>query len=150
MNLPICSNLLRALILSLSILVTGCDSQPAKDFSFVEDSIFPLPVDSWDEKQDEHTRTIKFDCSFEDYAAWLVNLEGYRDMIGLESDEDASRNLPEIVEYLARKEPGEGYQGMYVGVDWLKEDEIPPFAIQISSHVFRPNVVSVKIVSSHL
>ena len=77
--------------MSLLILLPGCDSHPAKDFSFVEDSIFPLPVDSWDEKQDEHTRTITFDCSFEDYASWLVNLEGYRDMIGLESNPQDSR-----------------------------------------------------------
>ena len=71
-------------------------------------------------------------------------------MIGIESEEDANRNRSEIVEYLSRKEPGEGYQGMYVGVDWLAEDENPPFAIQITSHVYRPEVVSVEIVGSHL
>lgn len=150
MSLARYSNLLRVFSIVLSFLLIGCDVKPAKDFSFVEDLIFPLPVDKWDESLDEHTRTIKFDCTFEVYAAWLVNLQGYRDMVGIESDDDANGNIPEIVEYLARKEPGEGYQGMYVGVDWLQQDRNPPFAIQISSHVFRTEVVSVKIVSSQL
>lgn len=144
------STRLRALILCLSLLLVACDSEPAKDFSFVEASIFPLPVDTWDEELDEHSRTIEFDCSFEDYAAWLVDIRGYREMVGIESDEDANRNKSEIVEYLSGKEPGDGYQGMYVGVDWLVEKDDPPFAIQITSHVYRPEVASVRIVGSHL
>jgi len=143
-------NLLRALILSALILLLGGCLNSANDFSFVEDSIFPLPVDTWDDVQDKYSRTIEFDCSFENYAAWLVKIRGYKEMIGIESEEDANRNRSEIVEYLSRKQPGEEYQGMYVGVDWLEEEGDTPFAIQISSYVSRPEVVSVKIVSSHL
>jgi len=73
-----------------------------------------------------------------------------RNSFGIESEEDANRNRSEIIEYLSRKQAGEGDQGMYVGVDWLEEEGDAPFAIQISSYVSRPAVVSVKIVSSHL
>lgn len=137
-------------MLSLPIVFAGCDSESAKDFTFVEDSIFPLPVDAWNEDQDEHTRTINFECSFEDYATWLVNLQGFRDMTGIASEEEAKQMQPEIVAYLAQKKPGDEYQGMYVGVDWQEAEGTPPFAIQISSHVYRPDVVSVKIVNFRL
>lgn len=134
----------------LPILLLGCDSKSAKDFSFVEKSLFPLPVNTWVDYKNDLTRTIEFDCSFGDYAAWIVNLKGYRDNTGIMSDEDAKQKLPEIVEYLARKEPGNGYQGMYVGVNWIEESVSQPFAIQIFSYVPVPEVISVKIVCSHL
>lgn len=150
MSLLLQSKLLRVLLLTLPIFLVGCDSEPAKDFSFVEDSIFPLPVDTWDDDKGEYSRTIKFDCAFDVYAAWLVNLQGYRETIGIDSDDDAKKALSEIVEHLERKEPGEGYQGMHVGVEWLEEHGTPLFAIQISSHVSQHHVVSVNIVCSQL
>lgn len=144
------TGLLKAMSFGAWLFLVGCQSEPEEDFSFVESVLFPLPVDNRVDVRAKHTRTIEFNCSFEEYARWLVNIEGYRESIGLKNDEDAGRNMAEIVEYLSRKTPGESYQGKYIGVDWLQEDATPPFAIQVSSHVYRPKVVSVKIVSSHL
>ena len=139
-----------ALVFSLAIFVSGCKSEPVKDFSFVEEAIFPLPVTEWSDVQEVHVRIIKFDCSFDVYVAWLIQLEGYQEMVGIEERDDLSERQKELVDYLARKKPGNDYQGMYVGVDWRKDDESPPVILQISSHAYHPGIVSVEIASSHL
>ena len=63
---------------------------------------------------------------------------------------EAKEHREMLVDYLSRKVPGDGYQGMYVGVDWLEDDAEVPFAIHVDSHVHRPRLVSVRIVGCHL
>lgn len=140
---------LRAILVAIALLIGGCELEPVRQFEFVEASIFPLPVDEWNDVTDEYTRKISFNCSFEDYAKWLVQIEGYKESVLMEFMDDPDKHLSEIVAYLSKKIPGEDYQGMYVGVDWIQDEFDPPIAIQISSHVYRPSEVSVEVVCSY-
>ncbi len=141
---------LRAMVLGAVLLTAGCEPELVRHYGFAEKLIFPLPAEKWEDVTDDYERILTFDCSFEAYAAWLVQLEEYREMVGMEFMDDPGKHPAQIIAYLSQKIPGDDYQGAYVGVEWIQDDADPPFAIQIRSHVSQPKVVSVKILCSYL
>ena len=114
------------------LLLSGCGSAWQEDLVVIENAVFPLPVDIWEDVHGKNTWRIEFECSFEEFARWLVELRGFRETFDLETIDDIAQTKAGIIETLSRKPPGDAYQGMYVGLDWILEDETPPS--QLKSH----------------